>query len=78
MKKPYTLRMNYGQDERVVGFYATADAALDEGRNINKNRLRSGGPECVESLTVTHDLPGKEPVVIHASTARMERKLLDA
>ena len=75
-RRPYTLRM--GRGPRVVGFYKTADEALAAGRGINKNRLRSGGPECVEGLLITLDLPGQGQTVVHSATARAERREAEA
>ena len=67
-RKPYVLKM--GNPLRVVGFYATDEAALAEGRSINKNRLRSGGPECVENITVVYDQAGDAAVCVFKESAR--------
>ena len=62
-RKPYVLKM--GVESRVVGFYPTCEAALAEGRSVNKNRLRSGGPKCVENITVVYDQAGEQWCIAH-------------
>ena len=49
--KPYTLTMS----GRLVGFYKTLQEAKETAKTINMNRLKSGGPECIDTIKITYE-----------------------
>ena len=64
-RKPYVLKMLHAGEQRIVGFYRSAEDAITEARSINKNRLRSGGPEFVDDIIIIYDQAGEPPFIAH-------------